>query len=42
MSDEEELYCRKRFLKLGYNKAKGFLYNVKKEIKEEINRTPSK
>jgi superfamily II DNA or RNA helicase len=38
MSDEEELYCRKRLSKLGYTKAKGFLYNVRKEIKEEINR----
>jgi superfamily II DNA or RNA helicase len=38
MSDEEESYCRKRLLKLGYNKARGFLYIVKKEIKDEINR----
>lgn len=42
MSNEEEFYCRKRLLKLGYNKAKGFLFNVKKEIKEEINRVLSK
>jgi superfamily II DNA or RNA helicase len=42
MSDEEELYCGKRLAKLGYNKAKGFLYNVKKEIKEELNKNEKK
>jgi superfamily II DNA or RNA helicase len=42
MLDEEEIYCRKRLLKLGYKKAKGFLYNIRKEIKEEINKMQRK
>lgn len=36
MSEVEETYCRKRLLKLGYSKSKGFLYHIKKDIKEEI------
>ena len=38
MSNAEEIYCRKRLLKLGYVKAKGFLFNVRKDIVEEIKR----
>lgn len=36
MSDEEEIYCRKRLLNEGYTKAKIFLHIIKKEIKEEV------
>jgi superfamily II DNA or RNA helicase len=36
MTDTEESYCRKRLLKRGYAKAKGFLYHIKNKIKEEI------
>jgi len=32
MSDEEEVYCRKRLTKLGYKKAGAFLYKVRKEF----------
>jgi hypothetical protein len=38
MSDVEENYCRKRLLKYGYNKAKGFLFYVKNDIKAEIDK----
>ncbi|MDD3077909.1 MAG: DEAD/DEAH box helicase [Paludibacter sp.] len=36
MSDIEESYCRKRLLKNGYNKAKGFLFYVKNDIKQAL------
>ena len=36
MTDMEEAYCQKRLSKLGYAKAKGFLYHIRKDIEEEI------